>query len=124
MSTAMNVVAAIDGSAPTAEYTGPATTCTNCDNNGMAAMTPATGTKMSPIACSPSRNSFPSPRSLSNSEASAPATAQHMTTVITTMPMMLMIEECPLLPPDNEQTELTGANRGNRASCGSLYSLR
>src|SRR5262245_49130133 len=69
-----------------AENVGPASALMNRERYGIEAMIPATGTKMWPIACSPSRNSFPNPLSPSNSDARAPRAAQNITTEMTTMP--------------------------------------
>src|SRR5262245_49006620 len=97
MSTAMIEVAAIEGSAPIRAKPLPTTACTSLDSSGTEAMMSAVGTKMGPMECRPSSNSLPSSLSESRIEATAPAAAQAMTTVMTAMPMTSM--NSPVLTP-------------------------
>ena len=78
MSTAMNVVAAIAGSAPTAEYADPKTELTNAVRYGADAIMPAVGKKIGPIESMPATNCCPSSLSGLMTLARHPAIAHAM----------------------------------------------
>ena len=78
MSTAMTVVAAMAGSAPTSANRGPNAPSMNCTRKGMDAKMPATEKKMGPMEQMPSTNCFPSSLSGFTMDATPPATMQAM----------------------------------------------